>query len=181
MITKLKACRNKACAKKFMPFKPLQHACSIDCAVIVGREKEIAKTAKVDRLDRKVRKAALMTKADYAKLAQTAVNAFVRARDSELPCISCGRHHGGQYHAGHLLSVGAHPELRFEPLNIHKQCKPCNVDLHGNVLNYEVNLIAKVGAEVVAWLRGPHDAKHYTIDDLKKIRAEYKEKLKQFH
>lgn len=179
MITKPKLCRNKACAKKFMPFKPLQHACSIDCAVIVGREKEIAKTVKVDRLDRKVRKAALMTKADYAKLAQTAVNAFVRARDSDLPCISCGRHHRGQYHAGHFLSVGAHPELRFEPLNIHKQCKPCNVDLHGNVLNYEVNLIAKVGVEVVAWLRGPHDAKHYTIDDLKNIRAEYKEKLKQ--
>ena len=31
-----------------------------------------------------------------------------------------------------------------------------------------------IGAEAVAWLEGPHEPKHYSIDDLKQIKAQYR-------
>ena len=30
-----------------------------------------------------------------------------------------------------------------------------------------------IGAEAVAWLEGRHEPKHYSIDDLKQIKARY--------
>ena len=36
-----------------------------------------------------------------------------------------------------------------------------------------------IGAEAVAWLEGRHEAKHYSIDDLKAIKAEYRQKLRE--
>ena len=114
----------------------------------------------------------------WLKKAQAAFNSYIRARDALRPCISCGRHHEGQYHAGHYRTVGANPELRFEEHNCHKQCSSCNNYLSGNLINYRINLLKKVGANVVDWLEGPHAPKKYTIDDLKQIRKTYDEKTK---
>ena len=36
-----------------------------------------------------------------------------------------------------------------------------------------------IGADAVAWLEGRHEAKRYTIDDLKAIKAEYRQKLRE--
>ena len=112
------------------------------------------------------------------KCAQSAFNAFIRMRDDSLPCISCGRHHTGQYHAGHYRSRGAHPELRFEELNCHKQCAPCNNHLSGNIANYRPALIDKIGQEKLDWVEGPHEIIKYTCADLKEIELKYKQKLK---
>lgn len=105
--------------------------------------------------------------------AQSAFNKFIRMRDAGQPCISCGRHHTGQYHAGHYLSVGAKPELRFNELNVHLQCQPCNTHLSGNLVNYRTRLLTKIGAEQVQFLEGPHEPKKYMIDDLKQIKTHY--------
>jgi hypothetical protein len=134
--------------------------------------------AKREKLERKVTKEKLETRSDWLKKAQTAVNAWVRARDADLPCISCQRHHQGQYHAGHYRSVGACPELRFEPSNIHKQCAPCNNHLSGNIVAYRPQLITKEGLDRVEWIEGKHEAKKYTMDELKAITKDYKAKLK---
>ena len=99
----------------------------------------------------------------------TAVNAYVRTRDDKEPCISCGRYHEGQYHAGHYRSTGSSPALRFDLANIHKQCMPCNTHLHGNLIPYRVNLIQKIGLAEVERLEGPQEPKKYTIDELKDI------------
>ncbi|MEG0624726.1 MAG: recombination protein NinG, partial [Hafnia sp.] len=114
----------------------------------------------------------------FAKQAQTEFNAYIRERDSEEPCISCGRFHNGQYHAGHFRTVGANPELRFDEDNCHKQCAPCNNHLSGNIAGYLPNLIAKIGTERFNRLMGPHEARHYTRKDFESIRDEYKEKRK---
>ena len=111
--------------------------------------------------------------------AQAAFNKFIRIRDAADPCISCGRHHSGQYHAGHYKSRGAHPELRFEELNCHKQCSPCNNHLSGNIVNYRPRLIDKIGLDNVEWLEGPHDIVKYTCEDLKQIELKYKTKVKE--
>ena len=111
------------------------------------------------------------TKGQHTQEAQAAFNAFIRLRDEKEPCISCGRFHSGQYHAGHYRSVGSAPELRFEPLNNNKQCAPCNNHMSGNLINYRINLIEKIGLDKVQWLEGPHEPKHYTIEQIKDIDA----------
>ena len=119
----------KVCRIEYTPTKPMQTVCSHECALslAISTRAKAEKVALVkDKRETKQKLDKLKTKAQWAKEAQAAFNKFIRLRDHDQPCISCGRHHGGQYHAGHFLSVGARPELRFEELNVHKQCAPCN-------------------------------------------------------
>ena len=110
--------------------------------------------------------------------AQTAFNAWIRARDSHLPCVSCGRMHEGQWHAGHFLTTGARPELRFDEQNCHRQCAPCNSHLHGNLVLYRPELIRRIGLAAVEHLEGHHEPKKWSISELKVIRDEYRTKLR---
>lgn len=137
-------------------------------------EQEVKNAAKRDR----ERKMDVKPLGYWMKRAQSAFNAWVRARDDGQPCISCGRFHQGQNHAGHYRPAGSNPELRFEPDNCHLQCAPCNSHLSGNLSKYRPALIAKIGLERVEWLEGPHEPKRYRKEDYQAIEAEYKAKLK---
>lgn len=99
--------------------------------------------------------------------------------DRHLPCISCGRHHDGQYHAGHFRTTGANPELRFDEDNCHRQCAPCNNHLSGNLISYRPALIAKIGQVRFDALMGPHELPKWKRDDYIRIRDEYRAKLKE--
>ena len=179
---KPKTCRNATCSVKFVPQRLGQAVCSPACALAtkdVNQQKARKSLAQVERRELKVRKERLKSRADHLKDTQQAFNAWVRERDAELPCISCGRHHAGQYHSGHYRTVGASPELRFEPLNAWKQCAPCNNYLSGNLINYRISLLQKVGEEKVIWLEGPHEAKKYTIEELKAMTADYRAKTRE--
>ena len=169
--------RCKICRDKFEPKYFLQKACL--------NPKCLAEWSKNDR----EHKANVKHKADKKRLkdndkplrnreAQKAFNAFIRARDSALPCVSCGRHHSGKYDAGHYRSRGAFPELRFNELNCHKQCSPCNTQLSGNIANYRPILLERIGVDNLAFVEGPHEPKKYTCAELKEIELKYKEKLK---
>lgn len=171
-VSRPKECRQ--CGTRFYPLRPMQAVCSPICA-----SRFVKEAKKQERESVKVRKEAIKSKADWARETQTAFNAWVRARDADKPCISCQRHHTGQYHAGHFLSRGARPELAYEPDNCHRQCAPCNTHLSGNIALYRVNLVKLIGLDRVEWLEGPHPAKHYSVDDLKEIKALYKAKLKE--
>lgn len=177
-----KKCSVKTCRASFVPRQSFQTWCSPDCAVVIARGKQEKKRkamATIERREIKVRKEKLKNRADHLKDTQQAFNAWVRARDAALPCVSCGRHHGGQYHAGHYRTVGANPELRFEPLNAWKQCAPCNNHLSGNLINYRISLLQRIGEEKVAWLEGTHKAKKYTIEELKAMTADYRAKTRE--
>lgn len=126
-----------------------------------------------------VKREKLKSRSEWAREAQAAFNAFIRARDADLPCISCGRHHQGQYHAGHYLSVGARPELRFVELNVAKQCAPCNTHLSGNAVMYRKALVDRIGTASVDWLEGPHPTRHYSVDDLREIKKTYAAKARE--
>lgn len=166
----------KVCRAEYQPIKPLQKVCGYDCALSLAASTR-AKEEKIARVKEKradsVKREAIKSRSDWLREAQTAFNAFIRARDADLPCISCGRHHTGQYHAGHYLSVGARPELRFCEANVHKQCSACNNYLSGNIVLYRIALIEKIGQEMVDYLEGPHAAKKYTIEQLKAIKMNY--------
>lgn len=170
---KQKTC--KQCRQKFTPARQMQAVCSPVCAAKLAQKKR----EKVERAELRRRKEAIKTRPELLREAQTAFNAYIRARDADLPCISCGRHHTGQYHAGHYLSTGARPELRFDELNVHKQCQPCNTHLHGNLVLYRIGLIERIGPGKVEWLEGPHSAKKYTHEELRHIKATYVAKAKE--
>lgn len=176
----MKTC--KVCRTPFEPRAPMQKVCSPECAISLavstrGKAEKVA-AVKERRAD-KVKREKLKSRAQWAKEAQASFNAWVRVRDADLPCISCGRHHTGQYHAGHYLSRGARPELAFDERNCHKQCAPCNTHLSGNAVLYRVALIGKIGTASVEWLEGPHEPKKYTIEQYKAIKAEYARRARE--
>jgi hypothetical protein len=120
------------------------------------------------------------------KEAQKAFNAYIRERDKNEPCISCQKHReetktmtGSNFDAGHYRSTGSSPELRFNELNCHKQCVNCNRYLSGNVANYRINLVKKIGLDKVEWLEGNHEPKRYRAADYLDIEKKYKLKLKE--
>ncbi len=121
---------------------------------------------------------ATRTKKEWSDLAQKAFNAYIRHRDKELPCISCGTRNDIQMHAGHYKSVGAHRELRFNEKNCHKQCVRCNNFLSGNIEGYREGLINRYGESIVIYLNKHHQSKKYTVDDYREIIKEYKARIK---
>lgn len=165
----------KSCKEKFSPRSTTQQACSIECAIILASKKK----EKDSKLKLRQDKLKLKTRAVWLREAQSVFNKYIRQRDKDAPCISCGRYHNGQYHAGHYRSVGANPELRFDELNNHKQCSACNNHLSGNIVEYRKNLLVKIGQEKLDLLEGPHEPKKYTIDEIKAIKTHFKTKLKE--
>ena len=158
---------------------PLGFFCDVECASVHARkqaDKARDRAAKKKSAERRkaVRDLKLNDRSHQLRLAQQVFNRWIReVRDAGKPCISCGRHHQGQYHAGHYRTVGANPELRFEPLNCHKQCAPCNNHMSGNITNYRINLIKRIGKDKVDWLEGPHEPKKYTCEELVELRSYY--------
>ncbi|WP_338513420.1 recombination protein NinG [Pseudomonas poae] len=181
---KPKKCRVATCRALFVPARMGQAVCSPACAMIdAPRHEPKARKALADieRKDIKVRKEKLKSRADHLREAQAAVNEYVRLRDAHLPCISCDSTPndddlmtGSRWDAGHYRSVGACPELRFEPLNIHRQCVKCNRNLSGNAVEYRIRLVQRIGAEKVAWLEGLHAPCKYTVEEIKAIKAKYR-------
>ena len=125
--------------------------------------------------------------------AKTITHKYIRLRDKDLPCISCGRFEheidspnwDHIWDAGHYLTRAAFPELKYCEINIHKQCVRCNTapKFHGQDVmvrdQYRINLIAKIGLEKVEWLEGPHEIPKITTDYLKQIQETYKRKTKE--
>ena len=189
---KSKTC--KSCGVKFAPTKPLQSVCSTACAINLAERKAHEAKKKAAAEDRRITRAALVklkTRATLVREAQTAFNAWVRARDAHESCVSCGRMHEGQWHAGHYRSAGSRPDLRFDPANVHKQCAPCNTHLSGNLIPYRVTLLSRigqagvdrlegrVGQQEVDRLEGPATQDKLSRDQLIALRAEYATKTRK--
>ena len=181
MSKKPKETKCKVCGCYFVKtISSMQKVCSPKCAIILSKEQARKKKEKEERAEKRERKAKLKSRSEWLKDAQSVFNKFIRLRDKYEPCISCGKHHQGQYHAGHYRSVGACPELRFCELNVHKQCAPCNDHKSGNIIEYRINLVKKIGVDKVEWLeRQDHEPKKYTIEDCKEIIKYYKAKIKE--
>jgi hypothetical protein len=142
-------------------------------------DKSKAKKQKEFNAETRRRKVALKSRSDWLKDLQVVFNRFIRLRDAGNPCISCGRNSGAKMNAGHYLSVGSHPELRFNELNTNIQCEHCNSFKSGNQAAYRVELIKKIGLAQVEKLESKHEPLKLTIDEIKVLIAEYKSKIKQ--
>ena len=179
--------RCKVCRTPFEPRLPLQAVCGIDCAkslaVSVRGKAEKQAAIKQRRADRE-RKERLKTRRDWEREAQTAFNAFIRARDADKPCICCGLplsagDVGGAYDCGHYRSTGSAPHMRFIEDNAHGQRKQCNRWGAGRAVDYRLGLIARIGLARVEALEADQTLRKYTADQLKAIRDEYRAKARE--
>lgn len=171
-----KKCR--ACGEKFIPSRPLQSICAnYDCVVKHINTVKAKREAKEHR-ERKIK---ARPRAQWLRDAQSAVNAYVRARDAHLGCVSCDKppSWNGQWHASHFRSVGAASSIRFNLWNIHKACSVCNNWLSGNLAEYEPRLRAKIGDEKVDWLRGQNFQRIYSIEYLQRLKKIFSKKAKK--
>jgi hypothetical protein len=169
----MKSC--KKCGETFTPFTTLDK----HCYVCKKTEQALKNLAKIKKDKVKKAKEDLLTTSDYLKLAQQVVNKYIRMRDADKGCISCGQTLGSKYDAGHYWSVGGHGNVRFDIDNIHAQCVACNQHKHGNLIAYQKGLIAKIGLQKYDQLEAKaHDTKKWTKDELKELIATYKNKIK---
>lgn len=190
---KARLCANKinGCEVFFVPDRGGQKVCSPKCSIEYGpavaaekRHKEIRRKARQWRQDNKTVGVLIQ------ECQRQCFNPWIRYRDRDEPCISCGDfnpgmrdQYGGAWDAGHWLTTGSTPELRFHEDNCHKQCKSCNNPGPNKALwvarEYRINLINKIGIERVQWLEGPHDPSNYTRQDLIELKALFRRKLRE--
>lgn len=180
----LKPKRCPSCKDVFTPTRSMQKVCGPVCAVAHARKLADQKAARAKRDERKSLREALekaKTRSTHLRELQTAFNAWIRARDAGLPCISCGRPASwrGQWDAGHYRSVGSNPSMRFDPLNVNKQCGPCNVHLSGNLIAYRTGLVKKIGLEAVERLEGPHLPLKLTVPEIVDMKALFRAEVRR--
>jgi hypothetical protein len=169
----------EVCQKPFIVLRMSQRVCSPRCAI---------KKAKADRAkgarELRERKAALKTIPDLIKEADKAFAAFIRARDrlAGYPCISSGRPldwSGNKVDAGHYRTRGAASHLRYHEDNCHAQTKQDNQWKAGNVVEYRIRLIERIGLERVQALEANNEVRKWTREDLIEVRDLYRKKLKE--
>lgn len=178
-LSKCKVCRQPF-AKRSISHK----ACSVECSLILvdkDKERDRKRREATQRAEIRQSKLSIKPLQYWLKRAQKAVNDFVRARDLKAGhgCITCGTHDAEEWHAGHWISVGASSALRFDPANIHLQCRQDNFFGGGKAQEYEARLPARIGqAEVDRLKHAPRNHK-WTREECQSIEAEYKTKLKE--
>ena len=100
-------------------------------------------------------------------------NRWIRLRDHNEPCISCGKHQQ-KYDAGHYVPVSKSSFLRFNEHNVNKECGGCNCFDEGHLIGYRQNLVKKIGEENVKWLEeNRHTVKRWTRQELEWIITNY--------
>ena len=185
---KTKKCRNKDCGQPFQPFRTTQVVCSPKCAIAYSNEQQRKKTNREQRERRKRDKnrlEELQPKKYWIRKTQRAFNQWIRLRDGDDPCISCHTtqpghdSRGGLWDCGHYRSIGSAPHLRFDERNAHKQCKKCNQQLSGNIVEYRKRLLVKIGEQALEDLESNYEVVKWTVDDLKVMFEYYSLRIKE--
>jgi hypothetical protein len=166
--------RCKNCKDKFEPIRFNHKFCLKDECIKAFVEE--AKAAQWKKTKVKL-KNDIKTNSDWLKEAQKVFNTFIRLRDDGLNCISCDKP-PKKKNCGHYFSQGGHANVRFDEDNCHLQCEHCNTFLSGNLLNYQIGIEKRIGAERLIELQGrAHEIRKYTADELKEIILIYKKKI----
>lgn len=147
-------------------------------AKLISKSKQVQ--VKKDRSQKSKDKARLQELKPISKLtseAQAAVNKYIRLRDSQKPCVSCGSSPidsdlitGSRFDAGHYRSRGSASHLKFNLLNIHKQCVKCNRFDSGNSVGYRTELINRIGIDRVEALENNNNPRKFTAEYLNRVK-----------
>lgn len=172
----MKKCKN--CKKSFEPERPMQSTCGYDCAIEWANKPKAQKAYKIEKKKELMEK--YPDKSKWLSNAQTVVNRYIRLRDKNKPCCSCGHKEGRQFHSGHYESVGGNQHQRFYTLNVHAQCSICNNYKSGNLTNYRAFMIEKYGIEKVEEIENNHESKKYTVEYLQRLIKVFRKKIKLY-
>jgi hypothetical protein len=132
---------------------------------------ELEKADKDNKEKKGINGALLVTK--------TLVHAYVRKRDKDKNCISCGCQWNDKFQAGHYYPGGSFETLKFHLDNINGQCEQCNLFKEGNFENYTLNLPERIGKErfdnlVRLAQIDKQFSKVWNLENLKEIRENIK-------
>ncbi|OOF39066.1 recombinase NinG [Rodentibacter mrazii] len=191
MAKKPKEYKCKICSNYYVKtVSSLQKVCSPKCAIALSKAQSRKKREMLEKQERlatnqrmKALKEKLKSKGELTSEAQSAVNKYIRLRDENKPCISCGRplvkeQFGGGFDAGHFRSRGSAPHLRFYTLNIAGQCKKCNRWGGGMYDQFRIGLVERLGAEKVEAIESDQRPRHYREDDLRRIKQIFAKKAR---
>lgn len=174
--------RCKLCREPTTQRFALTYACSIDHALEYAKRKAERNRAKAEREERRKhreQREKVRPLSWYRNTAQAACNAYIRARDANKPCVSCGATESYQWDAGHFRPAGVNSAHRFNENNLARQCIVCNRHKSGNLASYRIELVRRIGEEAVRELENSNQVKKWAREELIEIREYYKAKFKQ--
>lgn len=179
----MKSCKN--CKTKFTPqYSTTQVACSPKCAIELSKNVSEKESKIKQRQEAKAwkekKRAELKTIPNLLEDAQKVFNEYIRLRDKDMACISCGGTLGLKYDAGHRWSVKNYSGLRYNEENVYAQCVSCNQHRDGNEGEYRLGLEAKIGKERVEYIDSiRHTKVKWDRSYLEELISTYKNKIKE--
>jgi len=175
--------RCKVCQIVFDIKQPLQSVCSYICAIEyskklkANKEKIEWKKTKSDLKDK------VKTLSQFEAEAKKSFQKWIRLRDKDLPCISCGSTESDTFDGGHFKKAEIYSGVIFDERNVNKQCRRCNRFLNGNELLYREGLIKRFGDDFVKELEQyANETRQYkwTKEQLIAKKLQYDLKIKEF-
>lgn len=127
--------------------------------------------------EKKERKWELMSTAQKINVARKVFQKWIRNRDKDEPCISCGTQFSDLWDGGHYMKAEIYTGVIFDEVNCHRQCRKCNRFLNGNEAQYRIALCLKYGEKIVVDLENKANMTRiyrYSDDELKSIIDKYK-------
>lgn len=179
-----KPARCKHCRQRLDRLGEKLHQACVDPWLSANREKLRAKAVRAEKRQDAVKRKSFERIPDLIAAADKEFASYIRERDRQAghDCISSGRPldwTGNQVDAGHYRSRGAASHLRYHEDNCHAQSKHDNRHLGGNIVQYRINLIARIGLARVEALECTNEPRKWTHDELRAIRDEYRARVKQ--
>ncbi len=176
-VKKIKQKTCKQCGELFTPrYSTIQPVCSPKCAL------EFNKPDQVEKRYQQIKEDA-QPLSFYEGTARSVFQLFIRMRDKNLPCISCGTWTTQQWDGGHYFKAELFTGLIFNEINCNKQCSECNgVNMHGNLIGYRIGLVKKYGEYAVQNLEAiSNEKREYKFNkfELLQIKKHYQQKIKE--
>lgn len=179
-MSKMYKCR--VCKSEYTKRSSFQKACSVPCARIYVADQKKKEQRKKDKEWKEENK----SRSELTKEAQREFNKYIRIRDHYRPCISCGVDYGDKYlvnrgsrwDAGHYRSTGSAAHMRFNTYNVHKQCVYCNRDMSGNIVEYRLSLIKRIGEDKVIRLETDNSIVKLDKDYLRRVRDIFRKRAR---
>lgn len=137
-------------------------------AMLKGKEKVKTENIKKEKQQTKIQKEKLKTLSEYKNDFQKEINSIIRLIDNGHACIATETFEG-KMNAGHYISVGSNPTLRYHLENIWLQSEHSNSWKAGDTLRYQRGIKKLFGAKYLERLdsfQSIHPIK-LTIEDIK--------------
>ena len=174
----------KVCQTVFIPKQFLQATCDYKCAITYAKTLKENKAKAEWKIEQKAGYEKLKTLSQYEADAKKSFQHWVRLRDKDQPCISCGNTKPKDWCGSHYFAAGTYSGLMFDPRNCHGACNTyCNKFLSGNLIEYRKGLIKRHGNEFVEQLESEADSKRsykYTKAELIAKKLQYDLLIKEF-